>query len=87
MKQITLAELQDMFGHNPKIDEFSKKADYLVVFENQQFDSSSFGLQTCVLVGPAYTYKTLAQVESSWLNDLPSQRQYPTYYMTCKEEK
>jgi len=29
-------------------------------------------------VGPNCTYKTSADTDGKWLNDLPSQRQYPT---------
>lgn len=52
----------------------------IVVFENQDFSSSRFGDRTACLVGPSNTYKTPQECEGKWLNDLPSQRQYPTYY-------
>jgi hypothetical protein len=58
----------------------------LVLFENQMFDSSEFGRRTAVMIGPPFTYKKLSDVEGGWLNDLPSQRQYPVAYWE-KEEK
>lgn len=56
------------------------KPTHLVLFENQQMDSSNFGNRTCLCVGPNNTYKTVEDVKSSHLNDLPSQRQYPTCF-------
>lgn len=52
----------------------------IVVFENRMLDSSCLGDRTACLVGPSNTYKTPQECEGKWLNDLPSQRQYPTYY-------
>jgi len=51
----------------------------LVVFENMVFDSSAFGARSCLPVGEPWTYKTIKECEGKWLNDLPSQRQYPTH--------
>lgn len=52
----------------------------LVLSENQQMDSSSFGARTAMRVGPACTYKTWQECEGHWLHDLPSQRQYIVAY-------
>ena len=49
----------------------------LVLFENVQMDSSAFGRRTALAVGPNCTYKSVAACEGRWLNDSPSQRQYP----------
>lgn len=49
----------------------------LVLFENGCFDSSSFGARTVVAVGPQRAIHNLEECEGRWLNDLPSQRQYP----------
>lgn len=50
---------------------------HLVKFINTMMDSSRLGESTFVVIGPGCTYKTLAEVKSQWLNDLPSERQYP----------
>lgn len=53
----------------------------LVLFRNDNFNSSAFGAQTVMVIGPPFTYKTVEEVEGRHLNDLPSQRQYATYYV------
>lgn len=53
---------------------------HLVVFENRQIDSSHRGARTAVTVGPSCTLQTLDAASAHWLNDLPSQRQYPVEY-------
>ncbi len=53
----------------------------LVVFENQMFDSSLVGQQTAVSVGPGCLLKSKEDCEGKWLNDLPSQRQYPVAFI------
>ena len=57
----------------------------LVFFENQMLDSSSRGQSTVLAIGPSCTYKTIAEVAGKWLNDLPSQRQYPQFW--CEANK
>ena len=52
-------------------------ATHLAKFVNQALDASACGQTTFVLVGPDCTYKTPDAVDGHWLNDLPSQRQYP----------
>jgi hypothetical protein len=49
----------------------------VVLFRNQNFDSSSFGNTSMLLVGPGCTFKSPKDCEGKWLNDLPSQRQQP----------
>lgn len=55
-------------------------ATHVILFENQQFDSSEFGRRTYATVGPNNTYKDVESAGKSWLYDLPSQRQYPIRY-------
>lgn len=52
----------------------------VIIFENQNFSSHEFGRRTAVIYGPKCTYKTPEDAEGQWLNDLPSQRQYPRCY-------
>lgn len=64
----------------------------LVCFENPAFDSTSFGDRSSMPVGPAFitfkSWEALKHESGTWkyLHDLPSQRQYPTYYWT-KDDK
>lgn len=53
------------------------KAEAVVLFENVQMDSSSFGERKMVVVGPGCSIESVAACEDKWLNDLPSQRLYP----------
>ncbi len=55
--------------------------DGLVMFENVAFDSSQCGRRTAVVFGPkCELLKSREDAEGKWLNDLPSQRQYPQNY-------
>ena len=80
MKEITMKELLEMFDPSvqPRIIGVvaRSQATHVVVAENQQMDSSQFGLRTAMVVGPTCTYKTPEECEGKWLHDLPSQRQY-----------
>jgi hypothetical protein len=80
MKQLTLAELLEMFDESVRADIGVRLAQTsvtgIVVFENQQMDSSCLGDRTAMIVGPNCTCKTVEECEGKWLNDLPSQRQY-----------
>ena len=51
----------------------------VVCFENVCMDSSALGERTALIVGPSCTYKNVDACEGQWLNDLPSQRQYPQF--------
>lgn len=51
----------------------------LVIFMNHQMDSSAFGSCTALAYGSGCTYTSPQEMEGKWLNDLPSQRQYPEY--------
>jgi len=90
MKQLTLDEFLARF--DPEVHEKLRAAaskesvTHLVLFENQMFDSSQFGRRTAVLIGPPFTYKKLSDIEGGWLNDLPSQRQYPVAYWEKERE-
>jgi len=57
----------------------------IVYFENLQMDSPRCGDHSVFYVGPNNTYKTVAECEGKWLNDLPSQRQYPQVWCDAKE--
>ena len=50
----------------------------VALFENVNFDSSHFAERKALAVGPSCTYKTVEEIRGRWLNDLPSQRLYPT---------
>ncbi len=67
-----------------RINRLARKADYLVVFENQQLDSSECGRRQVLGVGPGFTCETLEAAAEGHLNDLPSQRQYPVSYVDCR---
>jgi len=58
----------------------------LVLFENVQMDSSQFGRQTVMCVGPERTYKSVAEIEGRWLGDLPSERQYPGFWTDTRDK-
>lgn len=57
----------------------------LVLFENKMLDSSSRGAMTAMLIGPTNTYKSVEECEGKYLNELPSQRQYPVAWVERKE--
>jgi len=50
-----------------------------VVFENLMFDSSWCGARTAYAFGPRCAHAKPEDFEGKWLNELPSQRQYPRY--------
>jgi len=57
-------------------------ATHLVLFENPDLRSSELGSRTCAVVGPDNTFKSPQDCVGKWLNDLPSQRQYPVAWVT-----
>ena len=61
--------------------------DGLVCFENLQMDSSCFGDRTAVCYGPSRTYKTLEDLSSGRLGDVPSRFKYPRFYWDKAESK
>jgi len=81
MKEVTFEEFLKMFDERVHgairraID--IHDAEGFIVFENQAMDSSHLGERTAVVFGPTCTYKSPEEAEGRWLNDLPSQRQYP----------
>ena len=90
MREITWPELLNLFDPivhdaltNPPA---SIGATHMVVFENQQLDSSHLGERTGVFVGTNCDFKNLAQVKGRWLKDLPSQRQYPVAFAVIPTE-
>ena len=80
MQKLTMEEMMDKF--DPEVHDAirraieSNHATELLLAENQLFDSSAFGERTCMVAGPACTYKSHDTCEGKWLKDLPSQRQY-----------
>lgn len=61
----------------------------IVVFRNQQMDSSAFGHVTFMIYGPHCTYNAPPE-PNTFINDLPSQREYAVAYFpkpTRKEEQ
>lgn len=58
----------------------------LVLFRNMDFNSSNFGCQSLVAIGPTCTYKVIEECEGKHLNDLPSQRQYPDMWCPVQSE-
>lgn len=62
-------------------------ATHLVLFKNQQFDSSQFGSSSVLCVGPSCTYKTVEECEGQHLNDLPSQREYAELWCEVAKEE
>lgn len=62
-----------------KIEALLKRSDVdgAILFENTNLSSSACGERTAVIFGPGCTYKSAGSAEGKWLNDLPSQRQYP----------
>jgi len=52
----------------------------LVLFENMDMCSSKLGARTALRVGPGCSCADLDKAAQIWLNDLPSQRQYPCSY-------
>ena len=81
MKQVPLDEQISDFDPQNKVKVLESLlrtgATHVVLFRNLAFDSVEFGATTVVCVGPHCTYKKVEDAEGRWLNDLPSQRQYP----------
>lgn len=89
LQQLTLAQLEERFPEDvrPKLRALLAREGTvaLVLYENQQLDSSAFGDSTAVAVGPGRTYKTVEEAAAGHLNDLPSQRQYPVAYVARED--
>lgn len=83
MKQLTLEELNKQFEHDTdilaKVLNQLTRSDVigLVLFRNEQMDSSYYDDVASIIFGENCTYKSLKDVEGKHLYDLPSQRQYP----------
>lgn len=52
----------------------------VVIFENLDMSSSGLGNMAAVMVGPEFTYKTVAEAAAGRLGDVPSRFQYPVAY-------
>ena len=85
LKKITMGKLKELthVSIHARLEQSLKKegVDYLVLFENQQFDSSEFGKRSILSVGPTCTYKTLEEVAKGHLGNVPSRFQYPVSYV------
>lgn len=86
MKEVSKEEFLELFDPSvhDKLREALERypgAEGLVCFTNVAFDSSSFGKRTAIVVGPSNTFTSFKFCEGKWLNDLPSQRQYPDEYV------
>ena len=84
MIELTWPEFRDKFDDSvhEKLAELLAKhsTDALVLFENHDMSSSSFGDRSAIAVGPDLTYKSIEDCRGRHLNDLPSQRQYSVAY-------
>lgn len=95
MKELTKEEFLELF--HPSVHKFlillASKAEIeaLVAFENTLMDSSKRGERAAVAVGPGRTFKSVLDCDGKWLNDLPSQRQYPVAFIKasnlCEQEE
>jgi hypothetical protein len=54
-----------------------KDCEGAVMFQNVDMCSSELGRMQCLIVGPSNTFTGVDFCDGKWLNDLPSQRQYP----------
>lgn len=82
IRDITWAQLLGMFSENvhQALDDTMyrwPRALGMIVFENLDVSSSRLGERSAMPFGPDNTIKSLDDVKGKWLNDLPSQRQYP----------
>lgn len=81
---ITVPEMLDKVDADlrPRITSMLKRDCGFVCYENIQLDSSAFGQRTFLVFGGPYSNPTLEALltKHPWLNDLPSQRQYPIAY-------
>ena len=83
-REVTREQFMELFAENvrPVFNRNLDRPDVLgiVCYENLQMDSSAFGQRTAMIYGPKCSYKTLETTLAGHLDDLPSQRQYPTAY-------
>jgi len=90
MKQITKDELLELLdpeihGSVLGMPKRFPDAEAVVLFENVTLDSSRLGERTVCIVGPGRGIPSVAECEGQWLNDLPSQRQYPQAFVPLGE--
>jgi hypothetical protein len=87
MQALSKTEFLSLFDesvHAAIMEQFNRfpDAEAVVCFENLAFDSSNFGARSALVVGPSNTFKSIGECDGKWINDLPSQRQYPVSYLT-----
>jgi len=84
LTEITLSELYKMFHKSVHSDLDAKivktRAEYVVVFENLQMDSSNFGHRSALMIGAQCENKTIDDIRERRLGDVPSRFQYPVHY-------
>lgn len=90
MEEITLEEFLGHFDPEvrSKVLTLAKlNPQYLVEFVNHNFDSSRFGAKTAVCVGPEFAISSIDSLPGKFIGDLPSERQYPQYFVNLMEEE
>lgn len=89
MEKVTVDEFMALFddGVHDAIRAACRRfeATEVVCFENPALDSSACGDRTALPVGGPDSTHTLETADNGWLNDLPSQRQYPKVYVDAAE--
>jgi len=91
MREVTWPEFLAYF--DPEVHDQIKRVsrgagvDAVVMFENVQLDSSALGRRTALVVGPGRTAKSVEACAGKWLNDLPSQRQYPQCFVRAPHQE
>ena len=85
----SLEELKSMFDPSVHgaLEQLARDARYVVVYQNIDFWSSRFGERSALKVGPGCSIESLEQALNVWLEDLPSERQYPVAYWEGGKER
>lgn len=90
VKQLPLDEFLALFDEDKRELIVSRarelKATHIVCYECIQMDSSSFGNRTAVMVGRGLTIPSMKAAAVGHLKDLPSQREYPRYFVSYKQQ-
>lgn len=89
IKKMTASEFFEAFSEDTygALREKAKvpNTDYLVLFRNLMFDSSSFGDTAAAPVGAAWSMKNLEEISKVQLGDVPSTFKYPIGYIAAEE--
>ena len=91
LKKLSWAEFLALFDESVYEDltnaRVTEGTSALVLFENLDMCSSQLGARTALRIGPGCSCSDLDKASKIWLNDLPSQRQYPCSYTEEMPEK